>query len=300
MNVKEVAELLKFRKEYVKAAIQEGIELPKSKTKLKLKAERINNKWEIEEADVDQFISRFHEEEPGRHPPAAVRRALLVEANHRCGICKNETSIEFHHIIEYSKIKHYDVQHMLAVCPNCHTKCSNNFIDLRAQKMYKANLSNNARVVTQDRFLEAVNSHNFSWFEVRDVIEALYAEVVNENVSDPESQYDFNGIDIDKKNALNGLSETYYVDVIKQSHEVYFNKIEAFLKNTANLAIKRKYFEVVDELRTKIAIHNQSGERFEIFLDSFASFAREAGISRRTLNIILSYMYVNCDIGKKA
>jgi len=64
------------------------------------------------------------------------------------------------------------------------------------------------------------------------------------------------------------------------------------------------YYQVVDEIRSKIAVNRSENEAFEYFLNLFADTAVKSqdivrGRNRRTLNILLSFMYVNCDIGRK-
>jgi len=60
----------------------------------------------------------------------------------------------------------------------------------------------------------------------------------------------------------------------------------------------------VDEIRSKIAANRDESENFEYFLSTFADVAVKdldngRGKNRRTLNILMSFMYVNCDIGRK-
>jgi hypothetical protein len=64
------------------------------------------------------------------------------------------------------------------------------------------------------------------------------------------------------------------------------------------------YYQIVDEFRAKIALNRDEHERFEYFLSVFADVAVKEqkdgrGQDRRTLNILMSFMYVVCDIGKK-
>ena len=99
------------------------------------------------------------------------------------------------------------------------------------------------------------------------------------------------------------MGEEYYQTVIA-GHEPYFGRIYGFLRNPINTGIANLYYQVVDELRTKLAASRDEYERFEIFLTTFADVAVK-GISdgrsqdRRTLNILMSFMYVNCDIGRQ-
>lgn len=115
MNINEAATFLQMTRDQVKDIISIGLELPKSKSKCILNSTSVGKEISIAEQDLDEFITAFDKEDPGRHPPTAIRRLLLVEARHMCGICELRGPIEFHHIIEFSIAKHYDIQHMIAI-----------------------------------------------------------------------------------------------------------------------------------------------------------------------------------------
>jgi hypothetical protein len=137
MNLREAASLLSTTRERVLVLIDKGIELPVSKDNVKLVATKTATDYDIIDADLDTFIAAFHAEEPGRHPPVEVRRNLLVEAGHRCGICRLATILQFHHMIEWGIVGHYDVAKMLAVCGACHDQCTAGVIDYKSQDKYK-------------------------------------------------------------------------------------------------------------------------------------------------------------------
>ncbi|SRR5579883_229522 len=140
MTINEVAGLLGYSKERVERLIVEGLALPKSGIVVKLGTTTQGSNLDISEDQFDEFVARFEAEEPGRWPPAAVRRTLLVEAKHRCAICEDCAPLQFHHMLDWAKIKHHDVRHMLALCGTCHTRCTNGFIDYQAQLIYKNKL----------------------------------------------------------------------------------------------------------------------------------------------------------------
>jgi hypothetical protein len=54
-----------------------------------------------------------------RTPPAKVARALRQEAGFGCAVCGCPI-IEYHHIIEWHERQHFDVDHMVALCPTHH------------------------------------------------------------------------------------------------------------------------------------------------------------------------------------
>ncbi len=73
--------------------------------------------------------------------PSEIRRAVLVEAGHRCAIstCKYP-SADVHHIIPWEKSQDHDFDNLIALCPNCHRRADSSEIDRKALRMYKAQL----------------------------------------------------------------------------------------------------------------------------------------------------------------
>lgn len=303
MNINEVAELIQLNRDEVKIAILNGLELPKSKHRIKIKADIVGDNYEIDEKSLDEFISKFHDEEPGHHPPIVIRRTLLVESRYRCAVCEEVTPIDFHHIIEFSRIKHYDPQQMLALCPTCHRMCGLGQIDQKAQWEIKRRLTNSHKTGSDQGFNNLIGPRNFSWDELREVIKVLHTALIEGNVSG-DSKFDLSNVNLESKNRINRLSENYYQSVMIEHHEPYFNRIQNFLREPINQEITNLYHEIVDELRSKIAANASEFANFETFIVSFAEAAVTPQneihrISRRTLNILLSFMYINCDIGRK-
>src|SRR5258708_5369873 len=140
MTINEVAGLLGYSKERVERLIAEGLALPRSGVIATLQCTRQAGAMDVSDDQFNEFVGKFEAEEPGRWPPAAVRRELLVEATHRCAICHDSAPLQFHHMLDWAKIKHHDARHMLALCGTCHTRCSNGFIDYQAQLAYKNKL----------------------------------------------------------------------------------------------------------------------------------------------------------------
>lgn len=54
-----------------------------------------------------------------RHPPANVAQHLRAEAGFGCAVCGCPI-LEYHHIIPWAERKHYEVDHMVALCRNHH------------------------------------------------------------------------------------------------------------------------------------------------------------------------------------
>lgn len=75
--------------------------------------------------------------------PSHIKRAVLVEAGHRCAIptCR-ATTTEIAHIVAWSKSEDNSFENLIALCPNCHTRYDQKKeIDEKSMKMYKQNLS---------------------------------------------------------------------------------------------------------------------------------------------------------------
>jgi hypothetical protein len=141
MTIKEIAGLLGFSLEKAASLVSDGLLLPKSGRIVNLAFTKRGGEFDISDQQLDAFVEQFENEEPGRWPPVAVRRELLVEAGHCCAICPNRVPLQFHHMIDWAVVKHHDPRHMIAVCANCHAFCANGFIDYQAQMQYKSRLA---------------------------------------------------------------------------------------------------------------------------------------------------------------
>lgn len=74
--------------------------------------------------------------------PADIKRAVLVEAGHRCAIptCRSTTT-EIAHIVPWAETQDNSFANLIALCPNCHTRYDQKKeIDRKAIQMYKQNL----------------------------------------------------------------------------------------------------------------------------------------------------------------
>lgn len=73
--------------------------------------------------------------------PAALKRAVLIEAGHRCAIptCK-ATTTEIAHIIPWEKVRNHTFENLIALCPTCHSRFDKGEIDRLSMQQYKANL----------------------------------------------------------------------------------------------------------------------------------------------------------------
>src|SRR5947209_2999237 len=77
-------------------------------------------------------------------PAGQVRDPQIVHA----GLHRHKESIldqppQFHHILDWAKVRHHDARHMLVVCGTCHSRCTNGAIDYKCQVEYKTLLKRN-------------------------------------------------------------------------------------------------------------------------------------------------------------
>ncbi|MBK8134172.1 MAG: HNH endonuclease [Gammaproteobacteria bacterium] len=78
---------------------------------------------------------------PRPNIPADLRRAVLVEAGHRCAIpqCRYP-EVEVHHIIPWESCKTHEYENLISLCPNCHSRADRGEIDRPSLRLYKAKL----------------------------------------------------------------------------------------------------------------------------------------------------------------
>lgn len=298
MEQKEVLAYLGWQKATFVTAVTVGIELPGGTAKVKLRATKIGDGYQIEEADLDEFQQTFHDAEPGRHPPVAVMRNLSVESIHRCGICKDALPLQYHHIIEWSELKHYDVNHMLSVCGGCHDLIRTGRIDRKSQYAHK-------RLLTQrsDSDLWGRNADSIPWAELAEVIEFTHT-ALSDAIASEDSKFDYSYVDLETiKNPLNNLRKEYF-DLMRELDEPHFRSIEDFLRSANNPA-SETYYRLVDALRRRMLHYQlQSQPSFESVLFDLVDAALhrfpDLKRKRRTLDTLLSFMYFNCDIGRKS
>jgi len=74
--------------------------------------------------------------------PAKLKRAVLVEAGHRCAIptCRH-TTVQIAHIVPWVECRKHEFLNLIALCPNCHESYDAGRIDRLSIRAYKANLS---------------------------------------------------------------------------------------------------------------------------------------------------------------
>lgn len=75
--------------------------------------------------------------------PAAMQRAVRVEAGHRCAIptCRQTSGLQIHHIHDWAKTRDHSFENLILLCAVCHDRVTKSEIDRKAVRAYKANLS---------------------------------------------------------------------------------------------------------------------------------------------------------------
>lgn len=119
-----------------------------------------------------------------------------------------------------------------------------------------------------------------------------------------ESQSDFDIIDIEKKNRLNGLTQEYYDEFISIKYEPYFLELDVFLKQRENEDLQQKVHNIVANLNRKIFIKRKNFETFEDLLTSIEEALLDSEFKtlqgkEYTISFFLYYLYACCLIGKK-
>jgi len=73
--------------------------------------------------------------------PRPLKRAVFVEAGHRCAIptCR-QIPVDIAHIIPWVRVRKHTFDNLIALCPTCHARYDNHEIDRKAMRQYKANL----------------------------------------------------------------------------------------------------------------------------------------------------------------
>jgi hypothetical protein len=125
--------------------------------------------------------------------PAPLKRAVLVEAGHRCAIptC-HHTTTELAHIIPWAQTKEHTFDNLIALCPNCHTRFdTKGEIDRKAMKIYKQNLGflNNRYGELERRVFEVLAQSNERVFVVGAGSDILLNNAVKDGLFEDKNVY---------------------------------------------------------------------------------------------------------------
>lgn len=156
-------------------------------------------------------------------------------------------------------------------------------------------------VVRQTKLNDLLRPLQFDERDLKDLI--VYMSANNTFQKSFDENTDFTYIDMDVKNQLNNLNDSYFSEVIKRGYS-YFDSIRTFLKDPINSDYQEKYEDLVDELNAKIVIFRNYFLNFEDLFEELYDHVilnnPELSGKKRLVRTFISYMYCNCDIGKKS
>lgn len=139
--------------------------------------------------------------------------------------------------------------------------------------------------------------------DIRDII-VLFGQNSNWMNTEPVAdQSVFDYTDKERKNALNGIDDTYFADIRGNSLK-YFRDIETFLKDPKNAQYRQMYLNTVSDLRGYI-LRNEGTYTFVELLESIIEnivgddSARDIFKVRALVRVFVHFMYWECDLGRK-
>ncbi|MDP2037298.1 MAG: SMEK domain-containing protein [Ignavibacteria bacterium] len=102
------------------------------------------------------------------------------------------------------------------------------------------------------------------------------------------------------KNKINNLSEGY-IKLIQQESLPFFEQFANFLQQFENRYFKKIYYNITSDLQKIILVKRGDFERFDQIFETIEATCKEQVPNllsdRRTLQILLHFMYFQCDIG---
>lgn len=304
MTINEIAAFLGCASEQVKTIISIGVKLPKSGILVKLEANKSRTHTDITEEQLDAFIKRFEDEEPGRHPPVDVRVKLLTETRHHCAICRRADPLQFHHLTEWAILKHHDPTHMLAICGSCHTKCTNGLIDHRSQMAYKDLLKAQSLEHDPERVLKLAKDKKIVT-EIFGGIPSRYVDIFLEELKSDKYWYDL-PLDLDDLTMFVSSPQFYLYDKdlwrLLKDFLVYWNAMTVrgslfyhdgagrgvgyLMPEVNNHEVTRRGFETFKELlkeskRALAELHSHVREKYpDIDIDELGIKASDEALRR--------------------
>lgn len=106
--------------------------------------------------------------------------------------------------------------------------------------------------------------------------------------------------DVVTKNAINNLSKEYFT-YIQQESLPFFDQVKDFLELFVNRRFKKIYYNITNDLQKIILLKKDEFDKFDQVFDLIEkdclSTIPKLSDERRTLRILLHFMYFQCDIG---
>jgi type I restriction enzyme R subunit len=69
--------------------------------------------------------------------PAAMSRAVMFGAGHRCAVCGETSALDVHHIIPWEKVQKHEEANLICLCAVCHRRAGDNEMDRSSLRHYK-------------------------------------------------------------------------------------------------------------------------------------------------------------------
>jgi hypothetical protein len=135
---------------------------------------------------------------------------------------------------------------------------------------------------------------------IRTVIVAIAAEY--EGLE--KKSYDLDVLDIEEKNELNNLSDSFYEQIISRDYEPYFFELDAFFSQRGNEDLQGLVGKIANNLNKKILAGRGDFETFEELIISIENVLLDSQYNalvnkESSISLFLFYLYVNCFIGVK-
>ena len=71
--------------------------------------------------------------------PAEIKRALLIEAGHKCAVCGEACPLESAHIVPWSVVRTHCIENLICLCANCHERADKEKWGQKTLEYYKKN-----------------------------------------------------------------------------------------------------------------------------------------------------------------
>ena len=148
---------------------------------------------------------------------------------------------------------------------------------------------------------EGMGDFDLSFEYLKDIIYSLH-EIVHaeETIVIFEN---FKLIDMAEKNKINGMTKEFYENLFS-SYGQHFIKIRRFLSLPINLESNEKYQDLSNEVSILINQYRGSVSNFDDLILQLCRMLTngpraDADLKKRYVWVLISYMYYNCDIGRR-
>lgn len=155
--------------------------------------------------------------------------------------------------------------------------------------------------VVPDGIYDNISEFDLSLDYLRDIIFQLHRFNDSETISSMVN--DFKLIDMSEKNKLNGMTDSFFSDLFSRFGK-HFEKIRKFLSLPINIESNEKYQDLVVEIGMLIVRYRGSVANFDTLIFNLCGKLTNGSLvdverKKRYVWMLISYMYYNCDIGRR-